>query len=269
MLCCHPIDHFDLLKVLFAGLLAHISVNMLNEFLDFRSGLDLSTLKTPFSGGSGALPENPSASRAVAVVALGALGGSVIIGLHLATKQDFGLIPIGLTGVLIIVSYTQWLNRRPLLCLIAPGVAFGPLMVAGTHVALTGKFDFLPFYISMVPFFLTCNLLLLNQLPDIRADESVGRNHFAIAYGIRKAVYVYGAFTVCAYCLVAFGIFNGILPVVCAMAFIPMICSVISFVGIAKSQDSNRTQLPFLGINATSAVLTPVFLGIPLLYASI
>ncbi|MFW2438612.1 MAG: prenyltransferase, partial [Arenicellales bacterium] len=45
-----------LMLVLLGALLAHISVNALNEYSDFRSGLDLTTTRTQFSGGSGALP---------------------------------------------------------------------------------------------------------------------------------------------------------------------------------------------------------------------
>jgi len=43
---------FVLLLALLGAFLAHISVNTLNEYLDFKSGLDLETIKTPFSGGS-------------------------------------------------------------------------------------------------------------------------------------------------------------------------------------------------------------------------
>ncbi len=44
-----------LMLALLGAPLAHISVNTLNEYFDFKSGLDLNTVKTPFSGGSGAL----------------------------------------------------------------------------------------------------------------------------------------------------------------------------------------------------------------------
>ena len=45
--------------ILFGAISAHIAVNALNEYQDFHSGLDLQTERTPFSGGSGTLPENP------------------------------------------------------------------------------------------------------------------------------------------------------------------------------------------------------------------
>ena len=50
----------DLMLVLIGAVSAHISVNTFNEYFDFLSGLDAKTVKTPFSGGSGALVENPN-----------------------------------------------------------------------------------------------------------------------------------------------------------------------------------------------------------------
>jgi hypothetical protein len=47
------------LLIFIGALFAHISVNTLNEYFDFKSGLDLTANKTPFSGGSGALPNTP------------------------------------------------------------------------------------------------------------------------------------------------------------------------------------------------------------------
>jgi len=54
-----------LLLILLGAVLAHVSVNTLNEYYDFKSGLDLTTTKTRFSGGSGALPENAEMANAV------------------------------------------------------------------------------------------------------------------------------------------------------------------------------------------------------------
>ena len=41
--------------VLLGALAAHVAVNALNEWGDYRSGLDLQTRRTAFSGGSGTL----------------------------------------------------------------------------------------------------------------------------------------------------------------------------------------------------------------------
>jgi 1,4-dihydroxy-2-naphthoate octaprenyltransferase len=42
----------------FGLLVAHAAVNILNDYFDARSGLDYETSRTPFSGGSGAVPSS-------------------------------------------------------------------------------------------------------------------------------------------------------------------------------------------------------------------
>src|SRR3989304_8552460 len=57
----------------FAGLLfAHISVNVLNDYFDYRSGIALETPRTPFSGGSGILPAALLTPRQVFWLGMGA-----------------------------------------------------------------------------------------------------------------------------------------------------------------------------------------------------
>jgi len=77
-----------LLLILLGTVLAHISVNTLNEYLDFKSGLDLTTTKTRFSGGSGALPENPDMANAVLTIGLVSLLATSLIGFFLPGKSD-------------------------------------------------------------------------------------------------------------------------------------------------------------------------------------
>ena len=50
--------------------MAHTSVNALNEYQDFKSGLDLITVKTPFSGGTKSLPENPQKAHLALITGL-------------------------------------------------------------------------------------------------------------------------------------------------------------------------------------------------------
>ena len=127
----YAIDYLLLTLILIGALCAHISVNMLNEYHDFRSGLDAKTIKTPFSGGSGALPANPDMAPFILMLGLVTLSITVLIGFYFISVRGLQLLPIGLVGVILILTYTQWLNRYPLICLIAPGAGFGLLMVIG------------------------------------------------------------------------------------------------------------------------------------------
>ena len=55
-----------------------------------------------------------------------------------------------IAGILIVLTYTLWLNRHPLLCLLAPGL-IGPVMVL-TTVVLGAGYGLENFVISLVPF---------------------------------------------------------------------------------------------------------------------
>ena len=148
--------------VLLGALLAHISVNTLNEYFDFKSGLDLETIKTQFSGGSGALPQNPEMVGPVLAVGIASSIVLFMIGSYFVWQYGAGIVPIGITGLVIIATYTGWINKHPFLCLIAPGLGFGFLMVAGTQFVLQGEYTPLSWLVAAVPFFLVNNLLLLN-----------------------------------------------------------------------------------------------------------
>ncbi len=208
-----PIVPFEVLLVLLGGLLAHLAVNLLNEYQDFRSGLDLITQRTPFSGGSGALPETPSAAPRVRMSALGALVGVGLVGSYFLWARGWPLLIIGLAGVGLVVAYTRWITRSPWLCLLAPGLGFGPVMVLGSLVALGGRVDAAAMIVSAVALLLVSELLLLNQLPDVEADRRVGRRHLPIVLGLKPAARLGVVMLLGAYLVVALGQLGGGLPV--------------------------------------------------------
>lgn len=260
------IDGTTVILVLAGALCAHMSVNALNEYADFKSGLDLITVKTPFSGGSGALPREPSMANAVLSAGLVTLFATMAIGIYFVNNHGALLLPIGITGLVIILTYTKWINRWPLLCLIAPGVGFGLLMVAGTHLVLTGHTSLTLWLAALVPFFLVSNLLLLNQYPDIQADKSIGRNHLPIAFGTRTSSYVYGLFFIAAYLTILFGIVNGNFPILSLIAVIPMVFSIFSLSGAFKHAERIGEYPQYLAANVAATLLTPLLLGIAITF---
>jgi len=206
---------------LLGGLSAHAAVNVLNEYQDFRSGLDQHTERTPFSGGSGALPAYPAAAPAVALLAVVLLAATASIGLILLLQVGALLLLPGLAGLALIVAYTRWLNRSPILCLLAPGVGFGPIIVLGSEIAVTGTTSSTGWFASSLPLFLGSGLLLLNQLPDVEADARVGRNHLAIRYGPATAARVYAALVIGAAVTLLIGVASAALPPLALLALLP------------------------------------------------
>lgn len=251
----------NLWLALVGALAAHIAVNTLNEYQDYHSGLDALTSRTPFSGGSGALIRWPDAAVAVGWAAWLALLCVGAIGLYFILLFGMAVLPLGALGVAIIVLYTRFINRRPWVCLLAPGFAFGPLMVVGTHFVLTGEYSRFAAGVSLVPFFLANNLLLLNQYPDVEADRQVGRCHLPIAYGLDFATGVYGFMTAAAMLVIVLSVDSGSLPSLCLLALLPGASGFMVWAGVRRFGNQLERLQPYLGLNVFAATVTPAVLA--------
>ncbi len=255
------------LSLAFVGALsAHISVNALNEYDDFKSGLDMITSRTPFSGGSGTLPSMPGRSVIVLITGLISLAVTMLVGIYFIYKRGIWILPLGILGVADILLYTRWLTKNPFLCLIAPGLGFG-LMVLGTDFVLTGAYSSTSIFVSMVPFFMVSNLLLLNQFPDAKADETIGRHHLPITMGRRASVFVFAAFIFCAYLTVAFGIVVGVIPLAGLLALLTVVAAVPTISGAYKFADDIPKLVSYMGKNVLVTLLTPLLLAVGLFLA--
>jgi 1,4-dihydroxy-2-naphthoate octaprenyltransferase len=241
---------------------AHVSVNALNEYFDFKSGLDLKTRRTPFSGGSGSLPANPEKSYVALATGITTFLLTAAIGIYFMTVWGWKIFPLGLFGLLIIGAYTTWITKQPIACLMAPGLGFGVLMVMGTYFVLTGHYSMTAFVASLVPFFLVSNLLLLNQFPDVDADSTIGRRHFPIIIGKSASARIYIVFLVCAYISVLFGYLSGLFPLTGLLALGSLFLAIPTMRGVLKYAESISELIPFLGKNVAIVIFTPVLLAV-------
>jgi 1,4-dihydroxy-2-naphthoate octaprenyltransferase len=259
------INYWHLLLVFFGAVCAHISVNALNEYHDFKSGLDFHTERTPFSGGSGTLPQNPDKAHVARLTGLTGFGITTLIGLYFLYARGIGLLPLGLAGLLLLVAYTKWLTRNPFFCLIAPGLGFGTCMVMGSHFALTGTYSWTAFTASLVPFFLVSDLLLLNQFPDVTADQSIGRRHLPIVIGRKASALFYSGLLLGAYAAIIVGWLLGFFPIHGLLALISAVLAVPTILGVVRFADDVPRLLPYMGMNVILNIATPILLAIGLL----
>jgi len=253
------------LIALAGGLCAHISVNAINEYQDFRAGLDYRTTRTPFSGGSGTLPQNPQKAHWAAAVGAVTLAFTVLVGMYFLWVWGAGLLLVGIPGILSLLLYTRWLTRNPLLCLLAPGIGFGPCMVMGADFVLTGGYSPVAAAASLVPFFLVSNLLLINQFPDIEPDKAVGRRHLMIAYGKRAGVIVYAVFLAGTYLSVIFAWLAGWFPTPALAVLATSPLAAHTAAGVAKNRDADLERLlPYMGKNVLITLAIPAILAVGL-----
>jgi 1,4-dihydroxy-2-naphthoate octaprenyltransferase len=258
------ISWLQVLLVLLGALSTHICINTFNEYFDFKSGLDAKTQRTPFSGGSGTLPAHPGMEKNTLFIAMATFAIAAAIGLYFVWLRGWLLLPLGIIGLFLLVTYTVWLAYNPVLCLIAPGLGFGILMVMGTHFSLTGSYTWTSFVASLVPTFLVSDLLLLNQFPDVDADKSVGRNNFPIAIGRRASSVLYGILLLLAYVSVVVGVIAGLLPRFSLLALLTVILAWKAYRGAYKNADNIPALIPSMGMNVVINLTTPVLLAVGL-----
>lgn len=264
------VDAMRVALVLIAALAAHSAVNLLNEYHDFVSGLDYRTQRTPFSGGSGALPQAPEAASAVRLAGVAMLLLTLFTGLYLVVTVDTRLLWAGLLGVIIVLTYTPWLNRSAWLCLVAPGTAFGPIMVAGSSLALTGRLEPVAGLLSLLPFFLVNNLLLANQFPDIDADREQGRRHVPIRYGRRVGADIYLAFLGAAALVPIAAVVLLDAPIAVMLCLLPLpagigVWRVLRATAAPPAEaDNSQALIRALGQNVALTLLSPALLSLAL-----
>lgn len=262
-------DSYSILHAFIAligALSAHIAVNTINEYQDFKSGLDFKTTQTAFSGGSGLLPAKPYLASQVYALSVFSILITVMVGVYFIFMYGATIFVIGAIGLLIILTYTRWLNKIAFLCLIAPGLGFGTLIVGGTYYCVTGHFNDTLWLVTSIPFFLINNLLLLNQFPDIDADKKSGRNHFPIKYGIKASIIVYVVDIISAQLILLYLVKNQLLPIYAVFAMIPMLFSYMSILGMIKLGKNIASEPKYLATNVACSVFTPLILGITLLF---
>ena len=258
------LNGFYVLLIIIGALSAHISVNVFNEYFDSKSGLDSKTIRTPFSGGSGTLQANPDLAKAVLCFAWITFAITGFIGFYFIAVHGWLLLPLGLFGLSLLFTYTTWWVYRPLMCLVAPGLGFGILMIMGTHFALTGEYSLVAFVASLPATFLVSGLLLLNQFPDVEADKSIGRKHLPITIGFRKSALVLGCFYLLTYLAVIFGVAAQQLPIYCLLALITAPLAWKAFSEAKDFKGDNSQLVPAMGMNVVVTLLTPVLLTVGL-----
>lgn len=258
---------FHLARTLLAllGLVAaHVAVNSLNEASDFRRGIDLRTRRTPFSGGSGTLPSGLLSARAAAVFGLSAAGIALAAGVYFIAVLGWPMVPFVAAGLVFVLGYTDLLARIGV-GEVAAGLGLGALPVLGTALVQGGRIGPAAIAASIPAFFMTFNLLLLNEFPDEEADRAGGRRHLVILLGRRGAALVYALAALATPLSIAAAVLAGALPWPCLAAAIPSVFAARAIAWALRSPEA-PVPLPAMGGNvawnlATNSVLALALLG--------
>ena len=257
---------FDITRTLLAlfGLVAlHVAVNAFNEVSDFRSGIDLETERTPFSGGSGTLPAGRLGVRAGLVVAWSGVAVGAIVGVYFLVAVGLDLLPIFAIGALAALSYTDLLAKLYIGEFFA-GLGLGALPVIGTAMVQGGGLGRTALVAAIPAFCTTYNLLLLNEFPDESADRAGGRRNLVLLLGRSRAAAVYAAVALIVPATIALAVRDGIFPTLALVGLIPSLLLIAPFRWIL-SGPANPVPHGALGANVAWNLGTNLFLAAGLL----
>ncbi len=242
-------------------LLVHVSCNVLNDYFDYKSGLDLQTQRTPFSGGSGILPAKLLKPESVYRLGVACFFLASLIGVYFMTIWGWLLLPILVIGGISTYFYSTHLSRWMVGEFFA-GLNFGPLAILGAYFVQTGGFGWGVLVASLAPGIMDANLLVLNQIPDAEADEKVGRRHVVIAHGKRRASRLYAALLLAAYLSIIVGVVSRLMPytTLIGLASIPLALKAAR--SAMKNFDDAERLIPAMGANVATILTTQTLLTV-------
>jgi 1,4-dihydroxy-2-naphthoate octaprenyltransferase len=185
----------------------HASIDLFNDYWDYRRGIDKMTKRTKFSGGSGVIPENLLSPRTVYGAAILFLLAGVLIGCYFVVVRGPIIALILIFAVLSIFFYSSKIVNFGLAELFV-GVK-GLLIVIGSFYVQTPILEFSPVFIGTVIGMLSSSVLLVNSFPDYHADRLGGRKTLVILLGKKRSYEVFSTLVISVYPIVILGIFLG------------------------------------------------------------
>jgi len=244
----------------------HIAVNALNEWSDMRRGIDLNTVRTPFSGGSGTLPAGKAPVEAALRLGLFFATVGLAVGLWFYSQIGASFLPFLLFGAVFVLGYTDALARMGV-GEIAAGLGLGGMAVSGVAIVQEGMLGEVALAASVPAFLMTFNLLLLNEIPDEAADREGGRRNLVLLLGRRPAAMIYALAGVLVPVWIVGTVVAGTFPSWALLAAIPSVLLAKPLTW-AFGDTSADVPIPALGANVIWNLATNAVLGAALLLAA-
>ena len=222
------IDIFQAVLTMAGVIALHASVDLLNDYWDFKRGIDTKTKRTPMSGGTGVLPEGLLKPKSVynagiLFLVVGGLIGGYFVVLH-------GVV-IGVILAFAIMSIYFYSTKIVNWGLAEVFVAVkGTLIVMGTYYIQNSELTDVVVLSGIVVGALSSLVLFVASFPDHDADKEQGRRTLVILFGRQKATSIFYIFLIVSY---------GIIIGCAAMSIIPVFC-LISLAAIPVAVSSIR-----------------------------
>lgn len=180
------IDFGYALLTFFGILCLHISVDLLNDYSDFKRGIDTNTKRTKYSGGTGVIPENLIDSRLIYCAGIIFLIMGGLTGFYFVTTKGIIILILLTFAIISIYFYSTNIVNAGL------GELFvaikGCMIVLGSYYIQSDTIDLTSVYVGVIIGLLSALVLLVTSFPDYEADRKSGRRTLIIVIGKENSV---------------------------------------------------------------------------------
>ena len=203
---------FDAILTFLGVLALHASVDLLNDYWDFKRGIDSKTVKTKMSGGSGVLPEGLLDPKQVYRAGIIFLIIGALIGTYFVVTD--GII-IGVILAFAILSIYFYSTKIVNWGLAEVFVAIkGTLIVIGTCYIQTSQINE-SMILGGIVVVLSSFVLFITSFPDYDIDKAKGRKTLVISLGLKRSCTVFWLFPIIVYTLTIVSVILDVFPLFC------------------------------------------------------
>ncbi len=264
------LDVVSALMFLIGFVLGQAAGNVINDVCDDLSGNDALNEDriSPFTGGSRTIQDNRLSRRAMARFACVLLCGCAATGLYLVPVHGLEVLVYGFALAIILLAYhlpPLRLNHRGMAEVVV-GLMFGVFPVGMAAWLQSGTVD-LPVLLLSLPVTLwIANVLLINEVPDLKADRAVNKVTLAVLVGARGALRVHMVVTSMALAILAgLSLVAGLLP--WWSLIVPGLLSVPAVVLVAVADPDDRAAMTraiktTIGLHAVASLWLAIAAGV-------
>ncbi len=165
-------------------LLVHAAANLSNDYFDSLNGSDAQNTQcvSPFTGGSRFIQNNFFTEIQIKQLSLSIYLTTIFGGIMLSWMTSWHLIWVGLGGLIL-----GWFYSAPPLKLMCRGlwgeiaiVCAWTLVVIGSTMISTKELNATSLILGLAYGLMVANILFVNQIPDIEADQRAGKLTLAV-----------------------------------------------------------------------------------------
>ena len=250
---------WDALIAMVGLVLCHMSVNIINDYFDFITGVDLKVERSPFNGGSGILPAGLMKPKHALWYGIICFVLAMPVGAYFMITKGWTLLPILVLGGICILMYTPMILKVDFPEW-SPGLGLGILPVLGAYFAQTGFYSAHALIASIPSGLLVMNLLLLNEFPDVEADKIANKRTLPIRIGMKGAAIVYCSATVLVYLWIIAAVVLSWMPVYTLFGLLTLPLAIMSMKGSFHGND-RKVIIPAMANNVLVVLGTQFLIG--------